>query len=178
MGRPTSKSELISAAEENYKQMNLLISSLSQKELSTPFEFDEKKKEAHWKRDKNLRDVLTHLYEWHQLLIDWVSSNMEGNTKPFLPQPYNWRNYGEMNMELWKKHQKTTLEEAQKMLEKSHREVMDLADTFTDKELFSKGIFKWVGNSTLGSFFTSNTSSHYNWAIKKLKAHRRNCKDD
>ena len=47
MGRPTSKSELISAAEENYKQMNLLISSLSQKELSTPFEFDEKKKEAH-----------------------------------------------------------------------------------------------------------------------------------
>lgn len=64
------------------------------------------------------------------------------------------------------------------MLEKSHREVMDLADTFTDKELFSKGIFKWVGNSTLGSFFTSNTSSHYNWAIKKLKAHRRNCKDD
>ena len=27
------------------------------------------KKEAHWSRDKNVRDVLIHLYEWHQLML-------------------------------------------------------------------------------------------------------------
>lgn len=176
MGRPTSKPELISAATENYEQLYELISMLSEKELLIPFKFDEKKKEAHWKRDKNLRDILTHLYEWHQLLLNWVSSNRNGEDKPLLPQPYNWRTYGDMNMELWKKHQKTSLEEAKAMLEKSHREVMELIDTFTNEELFTKGVFRWAGNSTLGSYFISNTSSHYNWAIKKLKAHRRNCK--
>ncbi len=77
-------------------------------------------------------------------------------------------------MFLWKKHQNTSLEEAKDMLEKSHHEVMQLAETFSNEELFTKGVFPWVGGSTLGSYFISNTSSHYNWALKKLKAHRKN----
>lgn len=176
MSRPASKSDLINAAIANYEEMNELISSLTEKELSTPFEFDNKKKEAHWKRDKNLRDVLIHLYEWHQLLIDWIRANKNGENKSFLPKPYNWRTYGDMNVCFFQKHQDTTLEEAKEMLEKSHNEVMNLIETFTNEELFSKEIYEWTGTGTLGSYFVSNTSSHYNWAIKKLKAHRRNCK--
>lgn len=53
---------------------------------------------------------------------------------------------------------------------------MKLAEKFSDKELFEKNVFPWVGGSTLGSYFVSATSSHYDWAIKKLKAHRKNCK--
>ncbi len=177
MSRPTTKSDLISAATEHYKEMNIFISSLTEKELLSPFDFDDKKKEAHWKRDNNLRDVLVHLYEWHQLLLNWVQSNQKGENKPFIPKPFNWKTYGDMNMEFWKKHQNTTLEEAKKRLEKSHQEVMNLAETFSNEELFSKGVYPWVGNSTLGSYFVSTTASHYNWAIKKLKAHRRNCKN-
>lgn len=177
MARPTSKSELICAAAQNYEAMNALISSMTEQELSAPFAFDNSKKEAHWQRDKNLRDVLIHLYEWHRLLLDWVSSNMRGQRRPFLLAPYNWRTYGDMNMMFWKKHQNTTLEEAKAMLEQSHREVMELAETFTEEELFQKGSFQWVGGSTLASFFAANTASHYNWAMKKLKAHRKNCKN-
>ena len=176
MGRPTSKSELLSAAAANYEEMNQFIASMTEQELSTPFAFDDNKKEAHWKRDKNLRDVLIHLYEWHQLLLDWVLSNQKGENKPFLPKPYTWKTYGNLNEFFWKKHQNTTLEEASQMLEQSHKEVLNLAETFTNEELFTKGIYKWVGTSTLGSYFISDTSSHYNWALKKLKAHRKNCK--
>lgn len=176
MARPTSKTDLINVATESYEELNKLISSLSEKELFTLFQFDDKKKEAHWKRDKNLRDILVHLYEWHQLLLNWVSSNEKGENKPFIPEPYNWKTYGEMNMKFWEKNQNTTVEKAKEMLEKSHKEVMELADRFTNEELFSKGIYKWAGNNALGSYFVSVTSSHYNWAIKKLKAHRKNCK--
>ncbi len=54
MGRATSKTDLINAAQTNYKKLNELIASMSEKELSTPFDFsmDEKKKEAHWKKIK------------------------------------------------------------------------------------------------------------------------------
>ncbi|CAL7879181.1 ClbS/DfsB family four-helix bundle protein [Fusobacterium necrophorum subsp. funduliforme] len=81
-----------------------------------------------------------------------------------------------MNVAFWKKHQNTTLEEAKTMLQKSHEEVLNLAESFSNEELFSKGIFQCVGGSTLGSYFVSATSSHYDWAIKKLKAHQKNCK--
>lgn len=179
MSRSTSKTDLMNTAQTNYKKLNELIESLTEKELSTAFDFSEdvKKKEAHWRRDKNLRDILIHLYEWHQLLLNWVSSNMKGDDKPFLPPPYNWRTYGDMNVEFWKKHQNTILDDAGKMYRKSHEEVMELADTFSDKELFTKDIFPWVDGSTLGSYFVSATASHYDWAMKKLKAHRKNCKD-
>ena len=175
MARPQTKENLMIAAKENFEKLNTLISKMSDKELTTPFDFskDEKKKEAHWKRDKNLRDVLIHLYEWHQLILNWVESNQKGEEKPFLPEPYNWRTYGDMNVEFWKKHQNTSLEDATKALQKSHKEVLKLAENFTNEELFSKKVYKWVGGSTLGSYFVSATSSHCDWAIKKLKAHQK-----
>ena len=178
MGRPTTKTDLLNAAADNYEKMNELISTLTNKELSIPFDFigDEKKKEAHWKRDKNLRDILIHLYEWHQLLLRWVWSNQNGDRKPFIPEPYNWKTYGDMNVKFWEKHKYTTLEEAKEMLEKSHKEVLELAYEFSSEQLFSKGVFKWVCGSVLVSYFVSVTSSHYDWAMKKLKAHKKNCK--
>ena len=178
MARPQTKENLMIAAKENFEKLNILISKMSDKELTTPFDFskDEKKKEAHWKRDKNLRDVLIHLYEWHQLILNWVESNQKGEEKPFLPDPYNWRTYGDMNVEFWKKHQNTSLEDATKALQKSHKDILKLAENFTNEELFSKKVYKWVGGSTLGSYFVSATSSHYDWAIKKIKAHQKNCK--
>lgn len=178
MGRPTSKNDLLSAAQTNFKKLDELIASMTERELRTPFDFsaDPKKKEAHWKRDKNLRDIFIHLYEWHQLLLKWVSSNMEGEERPFLPPPYNWKTYGDMNVVFWKKHQDTPLEDAERMYRKSHEEVIKLAETFSDQELFTKDVFPWVGGTTLGSYFVSVTSSHYDWAIKKLKAYQKNYK--
>lgn len=176
MGRPTTKVDLLTAATTNYEKLNALILEMKE-ELREPFNFsgDVKKKEAHWQRDKNLRDILIHLYEWQQLLINWVQSNQNSDNNPFIPKPYNWRSYGDMNVEFWEKHQSTSLEDAKSMFRKSHADVLKLAESFSNEELFSKGIYKWVGGSTLGSYFVSVTSSHYDWAMKKLKAHRKNC---
>ena len=101
MPRPSTKEDLLKAADENYKTLMDFIDSMTEKELNTPFDFSGQpsKKEAHWSRDKNVRDVLIHLYEWHQLLLDFPKNN--------------------------------------------------------------KGV--------------SDTSSHYDWAIKKIKAHKKNC---
>ncbi len=177
MSRPTTKTDLLTAAATRYEALNKLIAGLSEQELSTVFDFsdDEKKKEAHWKRDKNLRDVLIHLYEWHQLLLNWVRSNQGGEARPFLPEPYNWKTYGEMNVGFWEKHQGTSLEKAKELLDGSHHDVLRLAETFSNEELFSRGVYKWVGGSPLGSYFVSSTASHYDWAIKKIKAHKKKC---
>jgi hypothetical protein len=122
-------------------------------------------------RDKNVRDVLIHLCEWHQLLLDWVTANRKGDAKPFLPAPYNWRTYTAMNVEFWKKHQNTPYETSKTMLAESHAKVMLLIETFTEGELFAKKHFSWTGASTLGSYCISATSTHYAWAMKKIKNH-------
>lgn len=174
MARPTTKEELIDAANKNFEKLWQLIDSMTEEALNTEFDFsnDLKKKEAHWKRDKNLRDVLIHLYEWHQLLLKWVQSNMSSEEKvPFLPKPYTWKTYGEMNIEFWKKHQNTSLASAKEMLRASHDEALKLIEPFSNEELFTKKYFNWTGTTTLGSYCVSAMPSHYDWAIKKLRAH-------
>lgn len=179
MPRPQNKEDLLKAAEENFAALNKMIDSLTEKEMNTPFDFSAQpsKKEAHWARDKNVRDVLVHLYEWHMLSLKFVENNKGKTDKgiAFLPTPYTWKTYGAMNQSFWERHQNTPLSDARNMLSKSHQQVMDLIRTFTDEELFTKKHFSWTGTSNLGGYFVSNTSSHYDWALKKLKAHKKNC---
>ena len=176
MPRATTKEALLEAANRNFEQLWYIIDTMSDTALNTEFDFsaDHKKKEAHWKRDKNLRDILIHLFEWHHLLSTWITSNMSGTKASFLPEPYTWKTYGDMNVAFWKKHQKTSLESARKMVKTSHDALLKLIAPLSDEALFTKNWFDWTGTTTLGRYCVSAMPSHYDWAIKKLRAHIKN----
>ena len=166
MARPTTKQDLITVANGEFEKLWKLIDSLPEEKQNATFTFED--------RDRNIRDVLVHLYEWHQLLLKWVDSNKKGKAANFLPEPYNWKTYPQMNVEFWKKHQATPLAEAKSTLKESHAEVIKLIDAFIDEELFTKKHFPWTGTTSLGSYCVSATSSHYDWAMKKIKQHIKN----
>ena len=165
MARPVTKSQLIQSGEDKFAKLFTLVNSMSKEEQLKTFAFDD--------RDKNIRDVLVHLYEWHQLLLNWVKHNHSGKYANFLPEPYNWKTYPEMNVEFWKKHQTTSLENAVELLKKSHAETIKLIDLFSDEQLFVKKYFSWTGTTNLGTYCVSATSNHYDWAIKKIKKHQK-----
>lgn len=91
----------------------------------------------------------------------------------FFPEPYNWRNYGELNEVFVVKHQRTTYEEARGLLAASHERVLGMIEGFGEEELFTKKYFEWTGTTSLGSYFVSATSAHYEWAAKKTRAYAR-----
>jgi hypothetical protein len=97
-------------------------------------------------------------------LVDSMSGEVQN-------APYNWKTYPDMNVEFWKKHQGTPLADAKEMLKESHAKVAALTETFSNDELFAKNSFAWTGGSTLGAYCISTTSSHYDWAMKKIKKH-------
>lgn len=156
-----------------------LIDSMSEERQKAAFadEMATAGKETHWSRDRNLRDVLVYLYEWHQLLLRWIKAKLDGGYKTVLPEPYNWNTYPAMNVEFWKKHQSTPLTQAKANLKESHKEVMTLIGQFSNDELFVKGAFDWPGTSTstststLGAYCVSTTASHYDWAMRKIRMH-------
>lgn len=173
MPRPGSRETLLEAGQVQFEKLQHLIESMTPDELHSAFDFsaDASKKEAHWSRDRCLRDVLIHLYEWHRLLLAWVAANQGDNAQPFLPEPYTWKTYGEMNVEFFDRHQSTPLKEARRLVQQTHGEAMAMIEKLNDQELFEKKHFDWTGTTSLGSYCTSATSSHYEWAIKKLRAH-------
>jgi hypothetical protein len=174
MSRPTTKTELVAAAAEQFGKLWKLIDSMPEDLQNAAFEFGDTsdRKEAHWARDKNLRDVLIHLYEWHQMVKKWHEEGTLKGGVPAVPgEGYTWATLPGLNMEIWKRYQAVPLASAKEMLNNSHNEIMMIVGSHTDGELFTKGVYKWTKTTTLGAYFISCTSSHYDWAIKKIKLH-------
>ena len=55
------------------------------------------------------------------------------------------------------------------MLKKSHKDVIGLVEKHTEEELFTKKKYEWTGTTSLGAYFISSLSSHYDWGIKTIK---------
>ena len=91
--------------------------------------------------------------------------------KQLLLEGYNWKNYGDMDVEFQKKHQHTSLQNAKLMIERSHKTMISLINKFTNEALFEKGNLAWTGGSTLEQPCVSLTASHYVWVSKKITSH-------
>ena len=61
----------------------------------------------------------------------------------------------------------------QRLLDASHAEVQELIAAQSDPELFEKRRYRWTGTTSLGAYLVSSTSSHYDWALKKLRRYTR-----
>ena len=105
----------------------------------------------------------------------FVQNIRDGQPKDYLPDEYR-KNYHEMDRMLVERHQSTSLDEAKRLLEQTHHEMMDLADSFTDEQLFRKGVFKTTYTTTMAAYFASVTTSPYGQATKLLKTHLKSLK--
>jgi hypothetical protein len=51
----------------------------------------------------------------------------------------------------------------------SYYKVKKVKEKHTDDELFSKKKYPLTGTTSLGAYFISSTSSHYDWGLKTIK---------
>ena len=165
MANPTTKQELLASIADGYAKLCDQMAKMSDEEKAAPFDFaaDPKKCGVRWQYDRCLRDLLIHLHEWQVLMREFVQNIRDGHPRDYLPDEYR-RNYHEMDKMLVEKHQGTTLDDAQTRLQQTQEEMLRLADSFTDEELFKKG------------YFVSVTTSPYGQAVKLLKTHQKNCR--
>jgi hypothetical protein len=85
MMTPTTKSELLAAASASFKKLTELWDGFTPEQAHAPFPAAllSGGAEAHWQRDKCLRDVVIHLHEWYNLVTVWVSANQAGTLTGF-----------------------------------------------------------------------------------------------
>lgn len=157
----SKKEILLENSDKNFRALLEIIESIPSRKRGISIETQE--------RDKNFRDVLMHLYEWHAMLERWYREGMDGDI-PFIPAPgYKWNTIRLLNMRIWEIYQDITLNQALKKLKLSHVRVMELVKSHTNEELMTKKYYKWTKTSNLFSYFAANTSHHYIWAIKKCE---------
>ena len=161
MPKPKSKIELIELCQSNYGKLIALINSYSEKEIEKEF--------PKGSMNRSIRDVLAHLHHWHLMMSEWYKIGMKGG-KPEMPaKGYTWKTLPDLNKKIWTEYQKVELREVKKMLNDSYFKILELINSHTNEELFEKKRYKWTGTTSLGAYLISNTSSHYDWAIKRIR---------
>ena len=157
----TKQQMLLINAQISFDELLARIESIPARKRNLSIETNE--------RDKNFRDILMHLYEWHAMLERWYREGMDGDT-PEMPAPgFKWRNLDKLNMQIWQQYQDVKLSTAIKRVTLSHQRIMRLIEAHHDEEIFTKKYYKWTKTSNLYSYFAANTTDHYHWAIKKCE---------
>ncbi|KAB7667138.1 ClbS/DfsB family four-helix bundle protein [Bacillus sp. B1-b2] len=157
----SEKELLLIESERNFQALFIIIESVPSRMRNISIETQD--------RDKNFRDIIMHLYEWHAMLERWYREGMDGDT-PFMPAPgYKWSNIKLLNRQIWENYQDVTLNQALKKLKLSHARIMNLINSHNEEEITTKKYYKWTKTSNLYSYFAANTSKHYIWAIKKCE---------
>ncbi|MDR0489049.1 MAG: ClbS/DfsB family four-helix bundle protein [Propionibacteriaceae bacterium] len=161
MPRPTNKEELTAAAQGGYEKLVSFIEALTPEQRIADFDFED--------RDHNVRDVLAHLTQWHRMMKRWYDEGMAG-IQPKMPEEgYTWQTTAVLNQVIWERTQDVPLDQAQSELASTFDEMMNIIGSHTNEELFTKKYYKWTGTTSLGAYLVSATSSHYDWAMTKLK---------
>lgn len=166
MPRPTDKTSLLELSEANYSKLIALVDDFSEDELAKSFP------EPYMNR--NVRDILAHLHVWHEMMLNWHEVRMSGD-KPEMPaKGYSWKTTPDLNRKIWEDVQTWSLSKTRGLLDASYSQVRQTIKGHTNDELFTKKKYKWTGSTSMGAYFVSATSSHYDWAIKLIKKCRKN----
>ena len=161
MPRPKTKDELLDLSQDNFQKLNEFIDGLDAAKRRSEF--------PPGTMNRNICDVLAHLHEWHLMMLSWYEVGMSGE-KPEMPaKGYTWNTTPDLNRVIWERYKNSDFDDIRGRLNKSHDKTMDIISSHTNDELFEKKRYKWTGSTSVGQYFVSATSSHYDWALKLIK---------
>ncbi|MCU0480889.1 MAG: ClbS/DfsB family four-helix bundle protein [Anaerolineae bacterium] len=159
MPRPTSKTQLLDQSRQNFDLLQTEIAKITPENRVISGIVGE------W----SVKDVLGHLYEWQQMVLRWYQAGKRGETPKTPHANYNWGEIPALNQHIYEMYRDIPLDEIQQKFNDSHEETMKLIEGMTDEELFTPKVYAWTKTTTLGSYWTSATCSHYDWAYKEIK---------
>jgi hypothetical protein len=159
MPRPTTKQELLDAAEREFARLWDAVDRVEAADLDRPGACEV------W----SVKDLLAHLDAWHEMVLDWESVGSAGGS-PEMPAPgRTWAETPEVNQAIFESTRHDGWDDVVVRVRGSHQGALRVIDSYGEDDLFTKKRFPWTGSTSVGSYFVSATSSHYAWASKLIR---------
>jgi hypothetical protein len=89
MTKPTTKNEIIEAAQTEHAALEKLLTTL------TPEQMTQSKSAA--TDDWSAKDVLAHLIEWEGMVMKWYETGTKGKVPAVPSEEYNWAKLPQLN---------------------------------------------------------------------------------
>ncbi len=158
MPKPTTRADLLKEIYAEREKLEALLKTIP------PDEFSGKKVVGEW----TVKDVLSHLIAWEQMVILWVKSGYEGKTIPIPAEGFKWSELPGLNENIYQEHKEESSSEVLAKFDHSYHQILDLLNSISEQDLFTPGLHKWQNKNMLAAYFKSAMSSHYLWARKEI----------
>jgi hypothetical protein len=155
----TRKDELLKDIQGERRRLEKLLASLSEEQLLLPGAV------GNW----SVKDVLAHLVEWEQLLLEWYRCGVEGTSPAFQPVGMGRTAIDQLNRGFYERNRLRTLPQVLADFKASYQEILRTVQAISEEELFTPGWYTWTGRLVLADYAAANTCSHYHWASGKIK---------
>lgn len=120
--------------------------------------------------DRAPSQMIAYQLGWINLILSWERDNKEGN-KVITPTPeFKWNNLGGLYQCFYEQYAEYSLETLIDMFERDVEKIIQLIESYTDKELFEPGgrqwatttpsnwpIWKWIHINTVAPFKSFRT---------------------
>jgi hypothetical protein len=167
MGRPSNKEQLLTAASAEFARLWEAVELVSTESREQPGACDS------W----SVKDLLAHLHAWHEMVLGWERAGSVDQEVEIPGVGFTWAEIPALNQTIFERTHHDSWKHVTAQLRKSHEALIDVIDSYSDKDLFAKKKFAWTGTTSVGSYLVSATSSHYLWASKLIRQWARRQKD-
>lgn len=161
MAIPKDKEELVKAIVDSYKKLNSELLTIPTC-LTTIKEL-----EGHSKNTLiSINDLVAYLVGWGHLVLKWNDKKSKGLEVDFPETGFKWNELGLLAQKFYKDYEKDDLNTLNKKLDKTTKEILNLIERKTNKELYEVA---WYGKWTFGKMIQLNTSSPFKNAKGRIR---------
>ena len=159
MSRPLNKTQLLLGVEKEYNALEKCLATLAPEQMAFA------NKPGAWA----LKDILTHLYEWQEMLFTWYETGLRGEVPAVPASGYKWSQLPALNQCIYEKHCHLAPEQALSLFRESHQKTLQFITALSDSDLITPGLYTWMNQNTLMAYLNSTTAAHYVWALKEAR---------
>ena len=156
------KDHILTALREQFDQLDELLASLSEEQITTP-NFDD-----NW----SIKDVVNHLWGWQQISIARINAGVH-NREPGFPDwlisfPGNWdENATQTNAWIYKNFHSQSWAEANKNWKEGFLQLLDLSEKVSERYLLDGDKYLWLKGYSL-AFVLVASYEHHQEHLEKL----------
>ena len=159
MPAPQTKSELLARAAKERDALAAQIDSMTSEQMLAPGAFG-------W----CAKDFLAHLIEWERMVSRWYQAGILRGEKPAVPgEGFTWATIPALNQRIYVQYRDEPLGTILAEWRTSSQLVLDLIESVSEEDLFTRGRHGWTGTSTLAAYLNSCGPSHCDWARKEIR---------
>jgi hypothetical protein len=157
---PKSKQEIIDFIENERRQLDAVISTLTEDQLLA----------QGIEGNRNVKDLIAHITDWEGRMVQWVNESFSGIV-PQRPAPgMTWDDLDKLNEQTYLANKDKTPTEVLSASANSYAQALEAVKRMTEQDLFDGSRFAWRDGDPMWHMVAANTWWHYKEHREQMEA--------